>query len=63
MPATRLHGLRRTSPKGQPFIGTCTLCGQQNMTVRDAMTTECPNQRGLTAERSLIEGITGEAAR
>jgi len=25
------HSLERTSPKGTPFIGTCTKCGRSNL--------------------------------
>ena len=55
---TRLHLVNRTSPKGEPFIGTCSLCGQ-SMSLREATTTECPNQRGLTQDDALIEAISG----
>ena len=54
----RYHSLRRTSPKGpgQPFIGTCTLCGTPNLPA-SAVHEECPNQRGLTCDEALIEAI------
>lgn len=50
------HSIQRTSPKGQKFIGTCSLCGTPNLTtanIRD----ECANQRGLTQDEALIEAI------
>lgn len=52
----RYHAIERTSPKGQPFIGTCRLCGTPNLPAKAALD-ECPNQRGLTAEEALIETI------
>lgn len=57
MRETRAHNVRRTSPKGQKFIGTCVLCGRENMTIRESMETECENQRGRTADESLLEAI------
>lgn len=53
------HSLRRTSPKGGPFIGTCRQCGQEGLTTKQAMGTECPNQRGLTQDEAVIEAIEG----
>ena len=55
--ATR-HHIHRTSPKGkgQPFIGTCYLCGTPNLRAEDALK-PCPNQRGLTADEALLEAI------
>lgn len=53
---TKMHSLRRTSPKGTPFVGTCILCGQDNLTPRN-MNDECPNQRGLTQDEALAESI------
>lgn len=50
------HQLERTSPKGQYFIGTCTLCGKGNLTM-SAVHEDCENVRGLTKEEALIEMI------
>lgn len=52
------HSLRRTSLKGTPFIGVCTLCGTQGLTFKN-MSDECPNQRGLSQDEDLIEAIKG----
>ncbi len=54
------HSIERTSPKGpgQKFIGTCVLCGTQNLSASDALK-ECPNQRGLTQDEALVEAIKG----
>lgn len=50
------HSLRRTSPKGEPFVGTCVLCGTDNLRMAD-VNNECPNQRGLTHDEAVIEAI------
>jgi hypothetical protein len=52
----RRHHIARTSPKRQPFVGTCVLCGTPNLRMEDALR-ECPNQRGLTADEALMEAI------
>ena len=59
-PPRQMHSLNRTSPKGQSFIGTCSLCGKPNLTISD-MNTECENTRGLTADEAVVEAITGPA--
>jgi hypothetical protein len=56
------HSLRRTSPKGQDFIGTCVNCGTPNLTFA-AVREECPNQRGVTQDEAVIEAILGEQAK
>lgn len=45
----QVHALRRTSPKGkgQPFIGVCIKCGQEDIPL-DRMHEECPNVIDLT---------------
>jgi hypothetical protein len=50
------HALHRTSPKGGPFIGTCANCGTPNLTLSQSRE-ECPNQRGMTQEETLLEAI------
>ena len=63
MKPTTMHSLRRTSPKGQKFVGACVLCGREGLTFSD-MAGYCDNQRGLTQDEALIEAIdrplTGE---
>lgn len=56
MKPTRYHALRRTSPKGGPFIGTCTLCGKTDLLLKD-MQLECLNIRGLDQNAALLELI------
>ena len=53
------HAIHRTSPKGGPFVGTCSKCGAENLTFEN-MRDECQNVRGTTQEQDLIEAITGE---
>ena len=60
MTIARNHNLKRTSPKGTPFVGTCRLCGQTGLTFAD-MSKDCPNQRGLTQDEALIEAINPKA--
>ena len=52
------HHIKRTSPKGEPFLGTCILCGQTNLKSQDALK-DCPNTRDLTAEQAMVEVISG----
>ncbi len=46
---SRKHYLKRTSPKEEPFIGVCVLCGKPGLTFAD-MRKECSNIRGLSEE-------------
>lgn len=56
---SRQHSLRRTSPKGEDFIGTCTLCGKADLTLVNLTWDECENQRGLTPDEAVVEAIKG----
>jgi len=49
--------VNRTSPKGQPFIGTCAACGKQGITFEQLSTDECENVRGMTREEAILEAI------
>ena len=60
MTISRKHALRRTSPKGGPFYGVCTQCGQSGLSLADMATEECPNQRSVTRDEALIEAILGD---
>jgi hypothetical protein len=55
------HALERTNQKGQPFIGTCTLCGATGLPAKAALE-DCPNVRGLTEDQALVEAIVGRPA-
>jgi hypothetical protein len=56
MKLAQQHAINRTSPKGGPFIGTCSLCGVTDLRISDA-TKYCENVRGLTEEEALLEAI------
>jgi hypothetical protein len=51
------HSIVRTSPKGGPFLGTCTQCGADNLTMSDALRA-CPNPAGRTKTQSLLDVIS-----
>lgn len=58
-PDARLgHALERTSPKGEPFVGRCVLCGQENLTTAN-VTEPCPNPEGKTVVEAIIQAIEG----
>lgn len=50
------HALSRTSPKGGPFIGTCTKCGMQNIPLT-RMHEPCSNPANLTNGEALSVAI------
>lgn len=58
LPPRQRHSLNRTSPKGHSFVGTCSLCGKQSLTLAD-MNSECENTRGLTQDEAVIEAVLG----
>ena len=47
------HALRRTSPKGGPFIGTCYLCGRTGLAMGAALD-PCPNVAGLSKSETIL---------
>lgn len=52
-----MHPLvNRTSPKGMSFVGTCAACGKRGLTFKD-LKEDCPNQRAMTFEAALVEGV------
>lgn len=56
------HALRRTSPIGGLFIGVCTKCGREGLTIEDMQTDECPNVRGVTDAQALAEALDNRKA-
>lgn len=52
------HHIERTSPKGQPFVGTCRLCGKSGLRMSAALE-DCENVRGLSKADALVETLTG----
>lgn len=51
------HSVERTSPKGQPFVGTCMKCGQTGLTMARAMSEECENPSQMTDDEALVAAI------
>jgi hypothetical protein len=49
------HALKRTSPKGGPFIGACINCGKVNIAL--ASREECKNWTNRTADETLLHII------
>lgn len=47
------HALNRTSPKGQPFLGTCFRCGKENLPAK-AVHELCENPANLSADEVLL---------
>jgi hypothetical protein len=52
--------VNRTSPKGQPFLGTCASCGKTNIPFDKISTEECENWRGMTREQAILEALAPE---
>jgi hypothetical protein len=52
------HAIERTSPKGGPFIGTCYLCGTENLPP-EAVFWPCANPVNLSQDEAVIVAITG----
>lgn len=48
-----IHALRRTSPKGEQFVGTCVRCGRMGMYLHEVVD-ECPNTAGLSDEAAVM---------
>jgi hypothetical protein len=57
------HAIHRTSPKGGPFIGTCSKCGRAGLTSADFFDDECPNVRGTTPDQDVLEAILAPNSR
>ena len=53
--------VNRTSPKGQPFFGTCASCGKTNIPFEDVSKEECNNPKAITYEQAVIAAIEGDA--
>jgi len=53
-----MHSVERTSPKGGPFVGTCTPCGKQGLTMKTARE-ECPNPRDVAMDDVLLDALFG----
>ena len=47
-----MHALVRTNAKGQPFVGKCSKCGVEGLTLKQ-MDSPCVNPAGLTVGEAL----------
>lgn len=54
------HSLRRTSPKGQAFVGCCALCGKQDLPF-EAAREYCENPIAVGQEQAIIDAVSGDA--
>ena len=53
------HGLERTSPKGEPFIGRCIYCCKEGLPMRAALEPCCmaPSQ-----DQQVLDAVNGPHA-
>ena len=54
------HALRRTSPKGEPFVGSCYNCLKSGLTWEDFFKEECENPAGRAESDDLMIAIKDE---
>jgi len=52
----KYHALERTSPKGTRFIGRCTQCGKEGLTLADSDEI-CDNPLDITETESLLKAL------
>lgn len=50
------HSLLRTNETGNPFIGKCSKCGEENLRPKDALE-ECPQDDIVSDKQALIDII------
>lgn len=50
------HALRRTSPKGGPFVGTCYRCGMTGLSSGAALE-PCANTAGMSNDDTVLEAM------
>ena len=50
------HALRRTSPKGGPFVGYCYRCGARGLSSAAALEW-CPNDLGMTNAEAVLAAL------
>lgn len=51
------HSVRRTSPMGEAFVGTCWECGEEN--IRDIFDSVCEITKAKDVEKLML-GIEGK---
>jgi hypothetical protein len=49
--------VRRTSPKGQPFLGTCATCGKTDIPFEAVSVEECKNPT-MTYEQAILTALS-----
>lgn len=50
------HGLERTSPKGEPFVGRCVYCGREGLPSRAALE---PCDKAPSQDQQVLDAIKG----
>lgn len=56
MTEASFHALRRTSAKGEKFVGDCVRCGRTGMTL-DQVHTPCANTSGLSDQEAIMTAL------
>jgi hypothetical protein len=51
-----MHAIERTSPKGDPFVGTCFRCGKTGLTISQSQD-YCENTSGMSEDEALLAAI------
>lgn len=55
------HVLERTSPMGERFVGRCTLCGKEGLTLTSRLLNqECPNPARISQDHALLAALEGD---
>lgn len=54
----KTHVIERTSPLGEPFVGTCTLCGTAGLTTAQVHE-PCSNPARVSANDAVVSAIEG----
>ena len=52
----KTHAVNRTSPMGGKFLGTCILCGEENLTIAD-VSKMCENPENVTNDEAVLRCI------
>lgn len=53
------HAVIRTSPKGGPFIGQCSKCGQGGLRMSAALE-DCPADTLVSDEKALLDILNAD---
>lgn len=52
------HGLERTNPKGEKFIGRCRYCGTENLPMSAALE---PCEKAPSRDQQVLDALTKPA--